>query len=85
MLNKQTVIEKAKEIIMDVTPEMFGNPDELNENTILNTKDHNMDSMGYILIITKLEGEFNAKIPDEKWTKIQTLGDLADLIIEYQK
>ena len=39
--------------------------------------------MGFILVITKLEGEFNAKVPDEEWDKITTLGELVDQIYKY--
>ena len=41
--------------------------------------------MGFILIITKLEAEFNAEVPDHKWNRLTTLGDLVDAIVEYSK
>jgi acyl carrier protein len=39
--------------------------------------------MGFILVLTKLEGELGCRIPDSEWDKISTLGDLADLAMKY--
>ncbi len=80
MVTREQVIETAKKIIKDNVPEMFG--EDLQEDTRLNEQE-NVDSMGFILVITKLEGEFNAKIPDEEWDQIRTLGEMADAIMKY--
>jgi acyl carrier protein len=83
MIERERVLQRTKEIIQENMPKMFGNPEELNENTTLNPKDGNVDSMGFILIITKLEAEFNAKVPDHIWNRITTLKELVDAIVLY--
>ncbi len=77
---REEVLEKTKKIIRDNVPDMFGS--ELNEDTVLNAAD-NVDSMGFILVITKLEGEYNVKIPDDEWNRLRTLGDAVDAIMKY--
>ena len=36
--------------------------------------------MGFILVLTKLEGEFGATVPDEEWGSLRTLDDVARAI-----
>ncbi|MBR2845830.1 MAG: acyl carrier protein [Solobacterium sp.] len=79
-MTREEVLEKARKIIRDNVPDMFG--EELEETTVLNEKG-NVDSMGFILVLTKLEGELGCRIPDSEWDKISTLGDLADLAMKY--
>ncbi|NLH63307.1 MAG: acyl carrier protein [Erysipelotrichaceae bacterium] len=83
MIERERVLQRTKEIIQENMPKMFGSLEDLNENTTLNPKDGNIDSMGFILIITKLEAEFNAKVPDHKWNRITTLKELVDAIVLY--
>ena len=52
---------------------------ELNEDTVINT-DTAIDSMGFVLVICKLEALFNVKIPERQWQKLLTLGDVVDAI-----
>lgn len=80
MIDREEVLRKTKKIIRDNVPDMFGT--DLNEDTVLNAEG-NVDSMGFILVVTKLEGEFNALIPDDEWDRIRTLGDLADTVMKY--
>ena len=79
-MTREEVLETARKIIRDNVPDMFG--EELEETTVLNEKG-NVDSMGFILVLTKLEGELGCRIPDSEWDKISTLGDLADLAMKY--
>lgn len=79
-MTREEVLEKAVKIIRDNVPDMFG--EDLTENTVLNEKG-NVDSMGFILVLTKLEGELGCQIPDSEWDTISTLGDLADLAMKY--
>lgn len=83
MLDRAKVLQRTKEIIQENMPQMFGDVNLIDENTTLNQKDGNVDSMGFILIITKLEAEFDAKVPDNKWNKIGTLKELVDSIVLY--
>lgn len=78
MITREEVIEKTRRIIADNVPDMFGT--ELAEDTVLNAEG-NVDSMGFILVLTKLEGETGARIPNKEWDKLRTLGDLADAVM----
>ena len=80
MITREEIFEKTVKIIRDNVPDMFGS--ELTEDTVLNAEG-NMDSMGFILVVTKLEGELGTKIPDREWDKIRTLGDLVDKVYKY--
>ena len=80
MITREDIYEKTVKIIRDNVPDMFGT--ELGEDTVLNAEG-NVDSMGFILVVTKLEGELNVRIPDREWDKIRTLGDLVDTVYKY--
>ena len=45
--------------------------------------DGNVDSMGFILVLTKLEGALDVKVPDEEWNKLRTIGDIVDAFMKY--
>lgn len=83
MVQREEVLRRTKEIIRENTPDMFGSVDDMDEKTMLNNRHGNIDSMGFILIITKLEAEFNAQVPDHIWNRLTTLGDLVDAIVKY--
>ena len=74
-MTRAEITEKCKKIIYDCMPELAGV--EIDENSVVNT-DMGMDSMNFILIICKLEAEFDIKIPERQWNKISTLGELVD-------
>lgn len=78
MHTREEIIDVTKRIIRDNVPDAFGS--ELDENTLLNSG-ANLDSMGYILVITKLEGELGVHIPETEWDKLRTIGDVADAVL----
>ena len=80
MIARDEVLAKTKKIIMDNVPEMIHG--ELNEDTVINSETA-VDSMGFILVMSKLEGAFDVRIPDDKWSKMITLGDIVDTIMSY--
>ncbi|MCR5795721.1 MAG: acyl carrier protein [Solobacterium sp.] len=80
MITREDIYGKTVKIIRDNVPDMFGT--DLNEDTVLNAEG-NVDSMGFILVVTKLEGEFSVRIPDREWDKIRTLGDLVDTVYRH--
>ena len=61
----------------DCFPDMAGM--ELKEDTVINT-DTAIDSMGFTMVICRLEANFDVRIPDRQWSKLQTLGDVVDAI-----
>ena len=76
-MTKNDVLEKTKTVIYDCFPEMDGQ--ELTESTVINT-DTGIDSMGFTLIICRLEAAFDVRIPNRQWQKLSTLGDVVDAI-----
>ncbi len=80
MITREEVLTQIRTVIEENVQDMFGT--DLQEDTVLNAEG-NVDSMGFILVVTKLEGIYNVKIPDEEWYEIRTLGDLADVILKY--
>lgn len=80
MLAREEVLTGTKKIIMDNVPEMVKG--ELTEDTVLNNETA-VDSMGFILVVTKLEGKFNVHIPDDEWGKMSTVRDLVDTVMKH--
>ena len=78
-MTRSEVLEKTKSVIRDCFPEMEDLV--LEEDTVINT-DTGIDSMGFVLIICKLEALFNVRIPERQWSKLSTLGDVADAIMK---
>ena len=70
-------MEKTKKVISDCFPDM--DVQSLQEDSVINTETA-IDSMGFVLVICKLEALFNVKIPERQWAKLQTLGDVVDAI-----
>ena len=77
MITRQEIITRAKEIIYESVPELEGT--ELREDTVINT-DAAIDSMGFTLVICRLEAAFDVRIPNRQWQRLQTLGDVVDAI-----
>ena len=72
-MTRQEVMEKTKKVISDCFPDM--DVTALQEDSVINTETA-IDSMGFVLVICKLEALFNVKIPERQWAKLQTLGDV---------
>ena len=79
-MTRDEVLEKIRQVIHDCVPELATT--ELTENTVINTETA-IDSMGFILVICKLEALFNVRIPERQWKKLSTMGDVADAIMKY--
>ena len=78
-MTRQDVIQEIKTVIFNCFPDMEGQ--ELTEATVINTETA-IDSMGFVLVICKLEALFDIKIPERQWAKLSTLGDVADAIMK---
>ena len=77
MTRREEILNKTREIIVDSLPELEGK--EFDESTVINT-DTGIDSMGFTLIICRLEAAFDVRIPNRPWQKLSTLGDVVDAI-----
>ena len=79
-MTRAEILEKTKTVIFDCFPDLADQ--ELTEDTVINTETA-IDSMGFILIICRLEALFNVKIPERQWKKLSTLGDVVSAIERY--
>lgn len=77
MISRSEILERTKEVIYECAPELEGT--ELREDTVINT-DTAIDSMGFTLVICRLEANFDVQIPNRQWQRLQTLGDVVDAI-----
>ncbi len=77
MITRKEILDRTVEVIYECAPEMEGK--ELTEDTVINT-DAAIDSMGFTLVICRLEANFDVQIPNRQWQKLQTLGDVVDAI-----
>ena len=78
-MNRQEILDKIRTVILDCFPDMRDMTME--EDTVVNTETA-IDSMGFILVICKLEAMFNVRIPERQWQKLSTMGDVADAIMK---
>ncbi len=76
-MTRQEVLEQTKQIIYDCFPDL--KDADLQEDTVINTETA-IDSMGFVLVICKLEALFDVRIPERQWKKLQTLGDVVEAI-----
>ena len=78
-MTREEVLEKIRQVIRDCVPDMA--TDNLDEDTVINTETA-IDSMGFILVICKLEAMFDVRIPERQWQRLSTMGDVADAIMK---
>ena len=78
-MTREEVLEQIRKVVNDCVPEMVN--EELTEDTVINTETA-VDSMGFILVICKLEAMFDVRIPERQWQKLSTMGDVADAIMK---
>lgn len=76
-MTRDEVLQQTKKIIFDCFPKMESQ--NIQEDTVINTET-SIDSMGFVLVICKLEALFDVRIPERQWNKLSTLGDVVDAI-----
>ena len=76
-MTRQEVLDQTKKIIYDCFPDL--KDVKLEEDSVINTETA-IDSMGFVLVICKLEALFDVRVPERQWKKLQTLGDVVDAI-----
>lgn len=76
-MTREELSKEIKEVIYECAPELEGM--ELNDDTVINT-DAAIDSMGFTLVICRLEAKYDVKIPNRQWQKLQTFGDVVTAI-----
>ncbi len=78
-MTKQEIMDETRKIIRDCLPDQ--DLGDLSEDSVINT-DTAIDSMGFTLILCKLEARFDVRIPSRQWAKLSTLGDVADAVLK---
>ncbi len=81
-MTRTEIYEKVLDVVHECVPET--EDQELNESSVINT-DTAIDSMGFTLIICRLEAAFDVKIPDRQWQKLYTIGDVVSAIEKRRK
>ena len=81
-LTREEITEMIIRLIREYIPQLEN--EELSEESIIN-RDMGIDSMNFILVMCKIEGEFSIKIPHEEWDHCTRLGDLVDAVLKYKK
>lgn len=76
-MEQKKIFEDTIAIIKDYSPDLTH--EALTMDTVINTETA-VDSMGFVLIISKLEGKYNIRIPDRQITKFITIGDVVKYI-----
>ena len=76
-MTRQEVLDQTRKIIYDSFPDL--KDVDLQEDSVINTETA-IDSMGFVLVICKLEALFDVRVPERQWKKLQTLGDVVDAI-----
>ena len=75
MLTRDEVKRRVLAAIGDNIPELLGARFE--ESTLLSEHEE-VDSLGFIMVLTDLEGELGVTVPDEEWPALRTFGDLVN-------
>ena len=76
-MDKNRILEKITKIVHENMPETNG--ETFTRDTVIN-RDVGIDSMNFILIVCKIEAEFNIHIQDKKWMKLTTMGEIVDTV-----
>ena len=78
MATAEEIKARAREIMAQDLPEDYDPTITDDEPLIV---EGGVDSLGFIQVLTKLEAEFDAHVPDEEWWDIKSLNALADAIL----
>lgn len=76
-MKKQELITKIKSILREC---LMDNDIEIAEEAHL-VNDLGLDSMGFVDLTVKLEGEFDIEIPDDESRAIQTFEQVLQLVV----
>ena len=78
MATAEEIKARAREIMSQDLPDDY-NPDLKDDEPLI--VEGGVDSLGFISVLTKLEAEFDAHVPDEEWWEVQSLDALAEVIL----
>ena len=78
-MDRQEIVAQIISLIKECFPDL--KEADLAEESIINTET-SIDSMGFILVMCKLESKYDISIPQRQWNKMSSVGDVADAIME---
>ena len=78
MATAEEIKARAREIMAQDLPEDY-NPDIKDDELLI--AEGGVDSLDFVHVLTKLEGEFGARVPDEEWWDAKSLDALAEVIL----
>lgn len=81
-MTRGQIADTCREVIYECVPELEGTP--IDEYTVINT-DTAIDSMGFTLVICRLEARFDVRIPNRQWSRLSTFGDVVTAIEKRMK
>lgn len=79
MANQEEIFKTIVQIINDYLPGVIN--EKLTMDTVINNE-AGVDSLGFVLIISKLEAKYDIKISERKMSKFFTIGDVVRYISE---
>lgn len=79
MATAEEIKARAREIMAQTLPDDY-NPDMTDDEPLI--VEGGVDSLGFISVLTTLEAEYDAHVPDEQWWNIRSLNALADAILQ---
>ena len=82
MTTAEDIKTRAREIMARDLPDEYDPNLKDDEQLIV---EGGVDSLGFISVLTQLEAEFDAHVPDEEWWNIKSLDALADAILRNQR
>ena len=82
MTTAEDIKTRAREIMARDLPDDYDPNIKDDEPLIV---EGGVDSLGFIQVLTQLEVEFGAHVPDEEWWDAQTLDALAEVILRNQQ
>ncbi len=82
MTTAEEIKTRAREIMARELPEDY-DPNVKDDEPLLS--EGGVDSLGFIHVLTILEAEFGAHVPDEEWWDATSLDALAEVILRNQK
>lgn len=80
-MTDEEMLARLTDIVYACMPELRGTP--VYRDTVIN-RDLGVDSMNFVMIICKIESQFNIRVPDEEWQALSTVQDVMDEIRRLQ-
>ena len=81
-MTDQEMMDELLKIIHIVLPET--ETESVTPETVIN-RDLGADSMSFVMLMTKIEGRFNIRIPEDTWKNLSTVQDVIDAIHKAQE